>query len=166
MILQRSYEIMGFAKRIFANGIQSVCGWITGVAAILAPSVPLIGTSFAFILIDLYYGYKVSKKYSKNTHFESVKFWKTVEKLGFAAIMICCFTLLDKFIFATYDDLVLAKAAAGTICFAEFISLLEALRALKPDSTIAKLLTKLIKSKAEKYLDLDISDVIDENNSK
>lgn len=160
MILQRSYEIMGFAKRIFANGIQSVCGWLTGVAAILAPSIPLIGTAFLFILIDLFYGYKVHKKFTHNKKFESVKFWRTVEKLGFAAIMISCFTFLDKFIFATYDDLVLAKAAAGTICFAEFISLLEALRALKPDSTIAKLLTKFIKSKAEKYLDIDVSDII------
>lgn len=154
---------MGFVKRIFANGIQSVCGWIAGIAAILAPAVPLVGVSFLFIFVDLYFGYKVSRKFSGNKHFESVKFWRTVEKLGFAAIMISCFTLVDKFIFATYEDLVLAKAAAGSICFAEFISMLEARAALKPNSIITKILKKFIKSKADKYLDVDVSDILDEH---
>lgn len=154
---------MGFVKRIFANGVQSVCGWIAGIAAILAPAMPLVGVTFLFIFVDLYFGYKVSKKFTGNKHFESVKFWRTVEKLGFAAAMIVSFTLVDKFIFSTYEDLVLAKAAAGTVCFAEFISMLEARAALKPNSILTKLLKKVIRSKADKYLDVDISDVLDEH---
>ena len=155
---------MGIFKRIFANGTQSIVGWVAGVASILAPSVPLIGTAFIFIFLDLYYGYKVSRKFSGSKKFESVKFWRTVEKLGFTALMISAFTLLDKFIFDTYENLVLAKAAAGTVCFAEFISLLECLKALKPKSTIVRLISKIIKSKAEKYLDVDVSDLMTKEN--
>jgi hypothetical protein len=62
----------------------------------------------------------------------------------------------------TYDDLVFAKVAAGTVCFAEIISLLESLRALKPNSITARLLSSVIKSKANKYLDVDITDIIDD----
>ena len=62
----------------------------------------------------------------------------------------------------TYADLVLAKVAAGAVCFAEIISLLESRKALKPNSIITKLLSKIIKSKAEKYLDVDISDIIED----
>lgn len=160
-VLSRSEQIMNLAKRIFANGYQSLCGWLTGIATILAPAAPLIGTAFLFIILDLIYGYKVCKKFTKCKHFESCKFWNTIEKLGFAAIMIAGFTLLDKFIFMTYADLVLAKVAAGAVCLAEIISLLESRKALKPNSIITKLFTKIIKSKAEKYLEVDITDIIE-----
>jgi hypothetical protein len=155
--------MMSFAKRIFGDGYLSLCGWIAGLAAILAPSVPLIGTTFLFILLDLYYGYKVYCKFSKDKHFQSVKLWDTLEKMCFAALMISGFTLLDKFVFMTYDDLVLAKTIAGATCFAEIVSLLESRKALKPNSIITKIFTKVIKSKAEKYLDVDITDIVDED---
>lgn len=154
---------MSLLQRIFANGYQSFMGWVAGVAAIVAPSVPLIGTAFVFIFLDLFYGYRVCKKCTGCRHFESHKFYKTLEKLMLAATLIASFTLLDKFIFSTYEDLVMAKAAAGTVCFAEIISLLESLRALKPKSLIARLLTKVIKSKSEKYLEVDITDILDES---
>lgn len=156
---------MNLVKRIFANGYQSIIGWLGGLATILAPSVPLIGVTFLFIILDLIYDYKVCKKFTGSKHFESGKFWNTLEKLGFAAIMIAGFTFLDKFIFMTYADLVLAKVAAGAICVAEIISLLESRKALKPNSLITKLFTKIIKSKAEKYLDVDITDILEEQNT-
>ena len=151
---------MNLARRIFANGYQSIVGWLTGIA-----TAPLIGVSFLFIILDLIYGYKVCRQVTNNSYFESSKFWSTVEKLGFAAIMIAGFTLLDKFIFMTYADLALAKVAAGAICFAEIISLLESRKALKPNSLVTKLFTKIIKSKAEKYLDVDITDILEEQNT-
>ncbi len=166
---------MNLIQRIFANGYQSLLGWLAGIATILAPAAPLIGVSFLFIFIDLFYGYKVYKKCTKSTQFESNKFYKTVEKLMLAGVLISSFCFLDKFIFMTYEDLMMAKIAAGTICFAEILSLLESLRALKPKSLTARLLSKVVKSKAEKYLEVDISDIIEdqpndinniENNSK
>ena len=162
IVLSRSEQVMNLARRIFANGYQSILGWCTGIATIIAPAVPLIGTAFLFIILDLIYGYKVYRKFTGNKDIESGKLWNTLEKLMFASVMIAGFTLLDKFIFMTYADLVLAKVAAGAVCFAEIISLLESRKALKPNSIITKLLSKIIKSKAEKYLDVDISDIIED----
>ena len=65
----------------------------------------------------------------------------------------------------TYADLVLAKVAAGAVCFAEIISLLESRKALKPNSLVTRLFAKIIKSKAEKYLDVDITDILEEQNT-
>lgn len=62
----------------------------------------------------------------------------------------------------TYQELSAVKVAAGSVCIAEAISLLEALRALHPKSIISKLLSKVIKSKADKYLDIDITDILEE----
>lgn len=162
IVLNRSEQVMNLARRIFANGYQSILGWCTGIATIIAPAVPLIGTAFLFIILDLIYGYKVYRKFTGHKDIESGKLWNTLEKLMFASVMIAGFTLLDKFVFMTYVDLVLAKVAAGAICFAEIISLLESRKALKPNSIITKLLSKIIKSKAEKYLDVDISDIIED----
>lgn len=158
-MLERSSETMTIVRRIFANGWHSVAGWLAGAASILAPAVPLIGTSFLFILLDLVYGYKVYKKFSGREEFESQKFWKTVEKLMFTAIMICAFTFMDKFIFDTYETLTFAKMSAGAVCFAEFLSLLEALKALHPKQLVVRILDKVIKSKAEKYLEVQLTDV-------
>ena len=61
----------------------------------------------------------------------------------------------------TYNTLTSAKVAASTIIIAEVISLAEAFRALHPNALLSKILSKVIKSKAEKYLDVDLSDIID-----
>ena len=109
--------------------------------------------------MDMHYGYKVSKKYGR-THFESNKFWKTVNKFTEATMIICGALLLDKFIFMTYEELAAVRIAAGAVCCAEIISLLQTLRALHPDALISRILAQIIKSKAEKYLDIDISEEI------
>lgn len=60
----------------------------------------------------------------------------------------------------TYETLTAAKVAASTVILAETISLIESFRALHPNALLSKILSKVIKSKAEKYLDVDLSDVI------
>lgn len=60
----------------------------------------------------------------------------------------------------TYETLTAAKVAASTIITAEIISLTESFRALHPNALLSKILSKVIKSKAEKYLDVDLSDII------
>ena len=67
-------------------------------------------------------------------------------------------------LFMTYEELTAVRIAAGAVCGAEIISLLESLRALHPNALISRLLAKIIKSKAEKYLDIDISEEIKELN--
>ena len=79
-------------------------------------------------------------------------------------IVITLGLLLDKFILGTYENLAAVKIAAGTVCVAESISLLESFRALHPRALLSKLLAKVIKSKAEKYLDVDLSDIVDLKN--
>lgn len=76
-------------------------------------------------------------------------------------IVITLGLLLDKFILNTYNDLAAVKISAGAVCVAESVSLLESFRALHPRALLSKLLAKVIKSKAEKYLDIDLSDIVD-----
>ena len=154
---------MTLIQRIFAQGWQSVCTMASSLVALFAPAIPAVLTAFTFIVMDMHYGYKVSKKYGR-THFESNKFWKTVNKFTEATMIICGALLLDKFIFMTYEELAAVRIAAGAVCCAEIISLLESLRALHPNALISRILAKIIKSKAEKYLDVDISEEIKELN--
>lgn len=108
--------------------------------------------------MDMHYGYKVSKKFGR-VQFESNKFWKTVNKFTEAAMLIMGGLLLDKYIFMTHESLAAVRIAAGAVCVAETISLLESLRALHPNAYLSKILRKIVKSKAEKYLDIDLSDI-------
>ena len=59
----------------------------------------------------------------------------------------------------TYEELAAVRIAAGSICFAETLSLLESLRALHPNAWLSKILSKIVKSKAEKYLDIDLTEL-------
>lgn len=157
--LSRNQEIVEFIKRIFANGWQTLCGILTGLASIFAPVVPIVLTALCFIIVDLIFGYGVSRKFGSK-HFESRKFWDTVIKFSITITLIGLGTIVDKFILMTYADLILAKIAAGMVIVAELISIMESVRALYPNAVLAKLLSKIIKSKAEKYLEIDMSDII------
>lgn len=159
MVVNPGEQTMTLIQRIFAHGWQSVCTMASSLVALFAPAIPAVLTAFTFIVMDMHYGYKVSKKYGR-THFESNKFWKTVNKFTEATMIICGALLLDKFIFMTYAELAAVRIAAGAVCCAEIISLLESLRALHPNALISRILAKIIKSKAEKYLDIDISEEI------
>ena len=152
---------MTLIKRIFANGWQSIYGAITAFVGLIAPAIPATLTAFSFITIDMYYGYKVSRKYGRK-EFESSKFWKTVNKFTEAAAIIFLGLLLDKHIFMTYEELSCVRVAAGAVCCAETLSLLESLRALHPNAWISKILAKVVKSKADKYLNIDIDEIIKE----
>ena len=164
MVVNPGEQTMTLIQRIFNHGWQSVCTLGSSLVALFAPAIPAVLTAFTFIVMDMHYGYKVSKKFG-NAHFESSKFWKTVNKFTEATLIICCALLLDKFIFMTYEDLAAVRIAAGSICFAETLSLLESLRALHPNAWLSKILSKIIKSKAEKYLDINVSELEQDDNS-
>lgn len=164
MVVNPGEQTMTLIQRIFNQGWQSVCNVAASLVALFAPAIPAVLTAFTFIIIDMHYGYKVSKKFGK-PQFESNKFWKTVNKFTEAALLICGALLLDKFIFMTYEELTAVRIAAGSICFAETISLLESMRALHPKAALSKILSKLVKSKAEKYLEIDISDLNSDDSS-
>lgn len=163
MVVNPGEQTMTLIQRIFQQGWQSVCNIAASLVALFAPAIPAVLTAFTFIVMDMHYGYKVSKKFGR-VQFESNKFWKTVNKFTEAAVLICGALLLDKYIFMTYEELTAVRIAAGSICFAETLSLLESLRALHPNAWLSKILSKVVKSKAEKYLDIDISE-LDQNDS-
>lgn len=170
MVVNPGEQTMTLIQRIFHQGWQSVCNVAASLVALFAPAIPAVLTAFTFIVVDMHYGYKVSKKFGKK-QFESNKFWKTVNKFTEATVIICGALLLDKFIFMTYEELTAVRIAAGSICFAETLSLLESLRALHPNAWLSKILSKVIKSKAEKYLEIDMSELeqngtSDNNNNK
>lgn len=152
-------QIVLFLKRFGNNGYQALIGLISSFTAIFTPAVPIMITAFCFIFADTYYGYKVSKNYGHKL--ESNKLWKTIYKLRDCFILISLGLLLDKYILLTYENLTAVKIAAGSICAAEGLSLMESFRALHPNALLSKILAKIIKSKAEKYLDVDLSDVVD-----
>lgn len=163
MVVNPGEQTMTLIKRIFANGWQSIGNVCASFAGLIAPAIPAALTAFSFIAIDMYYGYKVSRKYGRK-EFESNKFWKTVNKFTEAAVLICGALLLDKYIFMTYEELTAVRIAAGSICFAETLSLLESLRALHPNAWLSKILSKVVKSKAEKYLEIELPE-LDQNDS-
>ena len=164
MVVNPGEQTMTLIQRIFKHGWQSVCTLGSSLVALFAPAIPAVLTAFTFIVMDMHYGYKVSKKFGR-VQFESNKFWKTVNKFTEATMIICGALLLDKFIFMTYEELAAVRIAAGSICFAETLSLLESLRALHPNAWLSKILSKIIKSKAEKYLDINISELEQDDNS-
>lgn len=163
MVVNPGEQTMTLIQRIFQQGWQSVCNIAASLVALFAPAIPAVLTAFTFIVMDMHYGYKVSKKFGR-IQFESNKFWKTVNKFTEAAVLICGALLLDKYIFMTYEELTAVRIAAGSICFAETLSLLESLRALHPNAWLSKILSKVVKSKAEKYLEIELPE-LDQNDS-
>ena len=158
MVVNPGEQTMTLIQRIFNQGWQSVCNVAASLCALFAPAIPAVLTAFTFIVMDMHYGYKVSKKFGR-VQFESNKFWKTVNKFTEAALLIMGGLLLDKYIFMTYEQLAAVRIAAGSICFAETLSLLESLRALHPNAWLSKILSRVVKSKAEKYLDIELPEL-------
>lgn len=164
MVVNPGEQTMTLIQRIFAQGWQSVCNLGASLTALFAPAIPAVLTAFTFIIMDMHYGYKVSKKFGR-IQFESNKFWKSINKFTEAGLLIMSALLLDKYIFMTYENLAAVRIAAGSICFAETLSLLESLRALHPDAWLSKILSKVIKSKAEKYLDIELPELKEPNDT-
>ena len=164
MVVNPGEQTMTLIQRIFAHGWQSVCSMGASLLALFAPAIPAVLTAFTFIVMDMHYGYKVSKKFGR-IQFESNKFWKTVNKFTESAILIMGGLLLDKYIFMTYEQLAAVRIAAGSICFAETLSLLESLRALHPNAWLSKVLRRVVKSKAEKYLEIDLPELKETNDT-
>ena len=160
MVCNIGEPIMSLMKKIFCSGYKSIMCLLSGLVTLFMPAVPALLTAFAFIFADAYYGYKVSKL-NGYREIESNKVWKTINKLTEALVIICLALLLDKYIIGTMEQLYAVKVAAGSVCLAEALSLLECFRAIHPNSLLAKILAKVIKSKSEKYLETDISDIID-----
>ena len=157
--------LMNLIKKLFTDGQAALLGFVSGIAVLYMPAIPIVITVLVFIVTDAIFGYKVSRRCGK-PHIESHKIWKTVNKFLEAFSVITLGLLIDKYITMTYEELTAVKVVAGAICLGEGISLLESFRALHPHAILSRILVKVVKSKAEKYLDVDLSDIINLETTK
>ena len=147
-----------FLKGSLSSSDRFLSSIIAGFASFFLPiQVTIIAVS-AFIIVDAILGYKVSRKCGYK-EVEANKIWKTINKLMSAALLICGAHTIDTFI-VTSIELHAVEIVAGIICGTEFISWLESLKELHPRNMLVriveKVLGKVIKSKGERYLGMDI----------
>lgn len=105
-----------------------VSGAAAGLAAVLAPAVPLAGCAVLFIGVDFLSGVAADRSAARRKgrawYFESRKAWRTVLKLLFAAAAILLARLLECCVEGLFT-LQLARLFAGFICGVELWSFLE-----------------------------------------
>lgn len=139
----------------------------SGFIAYFAPI--WINVSFVafFIFIDTILGYRVSRLCGKK-QVESRRLWSTITKATEATLLIVGAHIIDTSII-TSVDLHAVEFVSGAICCTEFVSWLESLKALHPNSLVLKVIYRIfgdvIKSKSEKYLDtkIDIDELLKDN---
>lgn len=154
-------------RTIFNNIDRLTACLYSGFAAYFAPIWLTVSLVAVFIFVDAILGYRVSRFYGKK-HIESHKLWKTLTKATEATLLILGAHIIDKSI-VTSVDLHAVEFVSGTICFSEFISWLEALKTLHPNSKIIKVICRIfgdvIKSKSEKYLgtQIDVEKILKED---
>lgn len=157
---------MSIFKNLFSSADKFTVSVLTGILSMFAPVwVPIIAVA-SIMILDAIYGYNVSKKYG-HTKIESRKAYKTFWKIRDAIVAICGAFTVDKFIVVSLD-LHAVEFVAGMLALIEFWSLLESMCELHPKWKIWKLLKKVIKAKGEKYLDVELNDILsdDTNNNK
>lgn len=97
-------------------------------------------------------GCKVAIKNNKKC--ESRKLWKTLRKFGWCTAIVWFANAIDVSILTSFDAH-LVEFFAGAIAGVELWSVIENLSTLYPNGPW-KVLSKFIKSKGEKYLDITI----------
>lgn len=157
---------MNWFKRMFENGFTLAATSLVGLISYFTPILfPLI-FCITFTLTDLYYGIKSSKKQhkenkdpNKDGYLVSRKGWNTLHKFCTTVMTLAGVFILDKGIIQGELGLPsphLVGIFAGLISTCEFLSLLEHWKGLYPDIPWIRLLSKVVKSKSEKYLDITI----------
>lgn len=104
------------------------------------------------IFTDAFLGCKISLKNGKKC--ESRRLWKTLRKLGWCCATVWFANQIDRNILVSFDAH-LVELFAGLFGGVELWSMVENLNTLYPDGPW-KILSKVIKAKGEKYLDITI----------
>lgn len=146
-------HFMNLLKNIFDSASHCIPAVIAGITAVLAPIALPVMVCFGMIGWDAYLGCRVSKKVGRKL--ESRRIWATVSKALQAAMLILAGSLIDTHI-VTSIDLHLVEAFAGLVAGSELISIAENQCTLNPDHPWWKILSKFVKTKGEKYLNITI----------
>lgn len=146
---------MQVVKSMFCEGaIKAWAVIAAGMSSLFLPILPCVLGLFAVILLDLYYGCKVARKYNQYILSKGLR-W-TAAKLRDVMLLIVCASIIDQHII-TSINLHLVEFVAGAVSLNEMWSILESLMDLKPTGPW-RLLKKIIRAKGEKYLDIHIDD--------
>lgn len=142
-----------------ANNSIAVKVWIACCAFVSGFFVPIqfcILFVFCMILLDMYYGIKVSVKLKLKI--ESSKSWNgTIRKMRDTFLLLCSIRGMEYFIINTWlDTKMLTCSTALLISLTEIWSVLENLNTLDPNGPW-KLVSKFLRKKGEEYTGIDIS---------
>lgn len=140
--------------------ITSLFGGVFGLA--FNEIMPLVCVCYAFVLLDCYTAFKLSRRIKKSSgkssgKFRSDKFKSTVLEMFFLVpicLLLAFFT--QKYIFES--DLKFPQIAAGIISGWQFWSILENESSCS-DKKWAVILQKIMVDKAERHFDIDLSNL-------
>lgn len=108
--------------------LRYVSGGLAALASILAPVAPLVAAAVGFIIADFISGvmasHAVARRQGRKWYFESRQAWRTVVKLGFAAVAIVMAWVIDSCLLE-FMHLKLAQLFTGFTCGVELWSFLE-----------------------------------------
>lgn len=143
---------------IISNNSMLTKIWIAMLAflsAFFLPVIYVIAFVFCTILLDLYYGIKVSVKL--HTKIESNKSWNgTIRKMKDSFLLLCSMRGIEYFLINDWvDTRVLTCGTALLISITEIWSVIENLNTLDPDGPW-RLIGKFLKKKGEDYTGINI----------
>lgn len=157
LLSSQGVSTMNYLRDIFGDGpikafhciLSGILSWI---AASFAPLWTILLILALAIFCDAFLGCKVSL--SKQKKCESRRMWKTLRKLGWCGAIIWFGNAIDMHILTSINAH-LVEFFAGIIAGVEIWSIIENLTTLYPDGPW-RILSKFIRSKGEKYLDITI----------
>ena len=131
---------------------------VSAFISFFAPLYIVLCATYFFIILDWIYGYRVSRKYG-HKKIKSSKLKDTVTKLTETTLLISSAHIFDTYIIPTVD-LHAVEVVAGMVCLVEFWSVLESFCDLYPKWKLWKILSRVIQSKGEKYLEVELDDIL------
>lgn len=156
-LLSQGVSSMNYFKEIIGDGPAKnlTCLLTAASSYIIGSFVPLYSILLVLLILvvtDAILGCKVSLK--RGNKCESRRLWKTLRKFGWCGAIVWFANRINTDILVSFDAH-LVEFFAGAIAGVELWSIIENLSELYPNGPW-KVLSKFIKAKGEKYLDITI----------
>lgn len=141
---------------------KTLLAMLSFILNLFIPILPIITVCFVVILIDLYYGLKVSHK--AGVKIQSKYTWGgTLSKMRDSLVMIALGHLIEIYIIGAESPLsILVGTIALLITLTELWSILENLNTLNPSGPW-RALSFILKDKSKRHLDIDVEKILKEN---
>ena len=153
VFLSNNMASMNYFKELINDGpLKFLFCVLSAIGTFFVPLLPAIYITFSVIAFDAFLGCKVARK--RNMPIETRKLWKTLVKFLYCMALIVFGYTIDEYILVSLNAH-LVELFAGLICGVEVWSAVENLNEIDPTGPW-RLLSKFIKSKGEKYLEITI----------